>query len=252
MKRQIVKGLADLAERAGYSILPTWRMVNRDFAEKLAVLLKHFEVDCVIDIGANDGGYGKFLRLEVGFTGLILSFEPVSAQAARCRAAAIQDPNWHVFAFALGNEECETEINVSSHSTFTSLLPAVESPPEAMTDLMSVSHREVVVVHRLDGVLPDLQHRHGFKRPYLKTDTQGFDLAVFDGAGDLLATMVGVQTELSFRPLYQGMPGWRTVLDILESRHFSVSNMFLVNHDASLRAVEFDCILMNERFATRS
>jgi FkbM family methyltransferase len=252
VKRLIAEAISGLAGRAGYTILPTWRLANRDFADTLGGLLRHFEVDCVIDVGANDGAYAQFLRLEVGYSGLILSFEPVSALATKCRAASANDPDWHVFGFALGNEECETEINVSSHSTFSSLLPAVASPPAAMADLISVSHQEVVVVHRLDTVLPDLQRRHEFQNPYLKADTQGFDLAVFEGAGTLLDLMVAVQTELSFRPLYQGMPEWRTVLDTLESRRFSVSTMFPVNHDASFRAIEFDCILVNERFATRS
>jgi FkbM family methyltransferase len=251
MTRRIADVTARLLAKVGYTLVPTWRLHNRPLANHLARLLKQCDIDCVIDVGANDGGYVRFLRTEVGYRGLVLSFEPVAALAAKCRDDAAADPNWKVFQYAIGNEEGEAEINVASYSQLSSILQPTASPPEAMVDLMAISHREVVQVRRLDSVLPDLQRSHGFRRPYLKIDTQGFDLAVVEGAGDVLQTMIAAQTELSFRPIYQGMPGWRTVLDVLEARQFAVSNMFAINTDASLRVIEFDCILVNERFSTR-
>ncbi|WP_428485681.1 FkbM family methyltransferase [Rhodopila sp.] len=239
-----------LLERVGYTLVPTWRLHDRALAQHLGKLLKQFEVDCVIDIGANDGGYVRFLRAEVGYDGLILSFEPLPALAAKCRAA--RDPHWQVFEYACGTEDSETEINVAAYSQFSSLLPTVASPPEAFTDMMTIRHRETVQLRRLDGLLPELQRLNGYKRPYLKVDTQGFDLAVLEGAGNLLEAMIAVQTELSFCPIYQGMPGWRTVLDVLEAKRFSVSSMFAISVDASLRAIEFDCILINDRYVTNT
>lgn len=250
LKDRIMRTVARSAKSAGYTILPTWKVANWGLAGLLRDLLEQYHVDCILDVGANDGGYARFLRLEAGYTGLILSFEPVAALAAACRAAAANDPDWHVFGFALGDVEHETEINVATYSQFTSLLPAVASPPAAITDLMAISHSETVKVRRLDMILSDLQRTHGFTKPYLKVDTQGFDLAVLKGASDFLDSVVALQTELSFRPLYQGSPGWRTTLDFLEARRFSVSNMFAINNDASLRAIEFDCVLVNDRFAT--
>jgi FkbM family methyltransferase len=249
---RITRTVALWAKSAGYTILPTWKVANWGLAGLLRELLKQYQVDCIIDVGANDGGYARFLRLEAGYNGLILSFEPVAALAAACREAAANDPNWHVFGLALGDAEYETEISVASYSQLTSLLPTVASPPPAMMGLMAIDYRETVEVRRLDMILSDLRRTHGFKKPYLKVDTQGFDLAVLKGAGDFLETMVAVQTELSFRPLYQGSPGWRTTLDFLEACRFSVSNMFAINADASLRAIEFDCVMVNDRFATRA
>jgi FkbM family methyltransferase len=256
MNSQLLRGLknatAQLLEKAGYTALPTWRLANRALAIHLRQVLAKFEIDCVIDIGANDGGYARLLRTEVGYRGLVLSFEPIAALAAECRNAAAADPNWKVFDYAIGDESRTVEINVTSNSSFSSLLPPVDSPPEAMADLMSISRRESIQMRRLDEVLPELQRIHGFRRPYLKIDTQGFDLAVIEGSGALLETMFAMQTELSYRPIYQGMPAWRTVLDVLEARRFAVSNMFAISTDASLRAIEFDCVLINERFADRT
>ncbi len=251
--RSYLIGLATrLARNMGYTILPSWRMEHRELVEHLRKLFATFDVDCVIDVGANDGGYARLLRQEVGYSGLLLSFEPVAALAARCRAAAAADPNWLVFDCAAGEEDQEAEIHVSAYSQLSSLLAPATSLPTHMAPLMASSHTEVVQVRRLDNVLPEIQRRFGFRRPYLKIDTQGFDLAVLEGLGEFLPEMVAAQTELSFLPLYKGMPGWRTVIDTLERRQFAVSSMFGVNLDKSMRAIEFDCVLINERFAVNS
>lgn len=252
LRSHLNKFATGLAKKMGYAVLPTWRMEHRELVEHLRKLFAIFEVDCVIDVGANDGGYARLLRQEVGYNGLLLSFEPVAALAARCRAAAAADPNWLVFDYAAGDEDCEAEINISAYSQLSSLLPPATSLPAHMAPLMASSHTEVVQVRRLDHVLPDIQRNFGFLRPYLKVDTQGFDLAVLEGLGELLPTMVAAQTELSFLPLYKDMPNWRTVIDSLEMRHFAVSGMFGVNLDKSMRAIEFDCVLINECFAVES
>jgi FkbM family methyltransferase len=252
LKRHLAKLATSLAKKMGYTILPTWRMESRELVEHLRTLFAMFEVDCVIDVGANDGGYARLLRHEVGYSGLLLSFEPVATLAARCRATAATDPNWLVFDYAAGNDDREAEINVSVYSKLSSMLPRATSIPEDMAALIVPSHTEIVQVRRLDHVLPDIQRNFGFERPYLKVDTQGFDLAVLEGAGELLPTMVAAQTELSFLPLYKDMPDWRTVIDALELRHFAISGMFPISLDKSMRAIEFDCVLINERFAVES
>lgn len=50
-------------------------------------LLSHHGIDTVIDVGANDGGFGRFLR-EDGFHGGILSFEPLEDAHCSLTAAA--------------------------------------------------------------------------------------------------------------------------------------------------------------------
>lgn len=50
---------------------------NAEFPRHLLNVLDAYDIDCVIDVGANAGQYGKFLR-EIGFEGHIVSFEPVS------------------------------------------------------------------------------------------------------------------------------------------------------------------------------
>ena len=54
--------------------------------ETLAFHLKHLtrrlEINCVLDVGAHQGGYARLLRREAGFGGEIVSFEPAAASWA--------------------------------------------------------------------------------------------------------------------------------------------------------------------------
>lgn len=85
--------------------------------------------------------------------------------------------------------------------------------------------------------------------PYLKLDTQGFDLEVLMGASSLLPNVCALQTEASVRAIYDGMPDYRETLDYLSKSGFALSHSFPVCHDRALRLVEFDCVAVNSSFA---
>jgi hypothetical protein len=61
--------------------VPASRITPREIAGHLKSLFKILETTCVFDVGANTGQYGDFLRAQVGYQGLIVSFEPVSKAA---------------------------------------------------------------------------------------------------------------------------------------------------------------------------
>ena len=87
--------------------------------------------------------------------------------------------------------------------------------------------------------------QHGFARPFLKMDTQGHDLSVCEGAGDAIGRMLGVQTELGVRPIYEGGAGYRAMIDWLEARDFVPSAFFANNKGHFPLLVEMDGIFVN-------
>lgn len=247
--RLIKNAFSEVLAHAGYSLVPTWRLANRPMARHLGRLFAQYDVDCVIDVGANEGGYAKFLRQEVGYRGLIHSFEPISRLAENCRKLAQGDPMWRIHQYALGEIPGNANINVMKSSEFSSFLEPMTEFTSVFQNVNTVDHTECVSVQTLESVMPVLQNDSLVRHPYLKIDTQGFDMAVIRGAGKTLDSLIAVQTELSFRPLYRNMAGWQDVIDLLQKRGFDVSNMFAVSIDTDLRALEFDCILLNSRFA---
>jgi hypothetical protein len=58
-------------------------------------------ISCVLDVGAHEGTYGRELR-RLGYSGHIVSFEPVAENFAILARASSGDPRWRAFPYALG------------------------------------------------------------------------------------------------------------------------------------------------------
>ena len=229
----------------GYDIVPLREMKERDFALHLRELLTRLRVDCVLDVGANVGQYHDFLRDKVLYDGTIVSFEPVSRHVDLLREKARDDSDWHIEGYALGAQEGKLPINVMVSDQFSSFLQPDNSRTNDYDGLNVPCHVETVTVHTLDVVLPVLRERLNFDRPYLKLDTQGFDIEVLQGGGDSLPDVRGLQTEASVIGIYKGMPGYMETIRYLGERGFDITGLYPVSRDRSLRLVEFDCVMMN-------
>ena len=209
--------------------------------EYVAWLLDRMAVTCVLDVGANRGQFAQQLR-ETGYTGRIVSFEPVARFAAQLEAAAEGDPDWRVMRCALGDQEGTAEINVGG--TVSSLLPA-SGYGRARTDNLRRTTTETIRIRRLESVFGDAVEGLSHPRVYLKMDTQGFDLATFRGAGSRIREVVALQSELSYVPLYEGMPHHLEQVGAYEAEGFAVSGIFPVTRDVpTLRVVESDLVMV--------
>ena len=91
-----------IAGKLGCALIPSWRLPQRELAMHLRKLFDLYDVQAVIDVGANRGEYRDFLRLEVEYDGIIHSFEPVATLYEGLVERAHSDPNWNVYSFALG------------------------------------------------------------------------------------------------------------------------------------------------------
>lgn len=229
----------------GYDIVPLREMKERDFALHLRELLARLEIDCVLDVGANAGQYRDFLRERVQYAGAIVSFEPVSRHVEMLRQRSRGDASWHIEGYALGSSEGAMPINVMVSDQFSSFLEPDNDRVQDYAELNVATRTETVKVHTLDVVLPVLQERIGFERPYLKIDTQGFDIEVLRGAGDSLPSVKALQTEASVRRIYKGMPRYTETIRYLDERGFDITGLYPVSRDSALRLVEFDCVMIN-------
>jgi FkbM family methyltransferase len=207
------------------------------------VLLPLLEVDCVFDVGAHVGEYATSLR-RAGFSGDIVSFEPVSRSFEQLKSRADADPRWNVHQIALGDTDETREINVTATTTFSSLrVPRHDKVAEFAVLGNEVQSREQVVVRRLDSVMNELMPRPP-QRIFLKLDTQGWDLNVLAGLGCVDPSIVGAQSEMSVLPIYDGMPDFRASLDAFGAAGFEIAAMFAVSRDQLQRLVEFDCVML--------
>lgn len=252
LKRQLMRQVIRLARARGYDVTPSWKVQGQDLARHLRALVAYYRIDCVLDVGANRGQYHDLLREDVGFEGWIISFEPVRRYADRLLARAAADSKWRVFDLALGSADETAEIHVTLSPGLNSFLkPRADAVPGFWRKDPLIG-TESVHVRTLDGVFDPLQKECRFRSPYLKLDTQGFDLEVLKGGQQTLSRVRALQTEASVLPLYQGMPDWQEVVRYLAQRDFELSGMFPVVHDDALRLIEFDCVAINRRYVDGS
>lgn len=202
---------------AGYDI---HRLHPADSAgHQLHLAFERFGIDLVFDVGANVGQFSESLRF-YGYTGKIVSFEPLSVAREKLTEAAARDPKWEVHPrVALGENDGEVDINVSGNLFSSSILPMLEGHKAAASDSVYVGVERVPIT-RLDAVAePYLREA---KAPFLKIDTQGFEQHVLDGASGILPRLRGVLCELSLVPLYEGQPLWMEMLARLEADGFTL------------------------------
>lgn len=217
--------------------------LERYFAdEHLAWVLRRLRIDCVLDVGANRGQFARRLR-RLGFTGRIVSFEPVPHLVADLRRAAAGDPAWFVHARAVGERDGTAEINVVP-GKMSSLLQPNEFGQQWATKLQD-TRTETVELCRLDAVFDEVTAGLARPRVLLKLDTQGFDLPAFRGAGGPRPEVLALQSELAAVPIYADMPRMSEQLGEYEAAGFEVSNLVPVTrHRASMRVIELDVLMV--------
>lgn len=211
--------------------------------------VRAFAVDCVFDVGANHGQYATTLRRDIGFAGTIFSFEPNPEVFAALEARAARDPRWHVFNMALSDFDGTADFNIMAAHQFSSLERPDESRDPIFAERARIARTVQMQCRRLDTLLPELRTAHGFATPFLKMDTQGHDLSVCEGAGALLGQMAGVQTELGVRPIYDGAPDYRHMVEWLSARGFAPSAFFTNNKGHFPLLVEMDGVFVRRDLA---
>jgi len=240
----IKRTVESLARRAGYEIVPKWRVQNLAHARKLKEIFEHFQIAHVLDIGANIGQFRDFLRAQVGYGGPIHSFEPLVSLVHQMEQRGQQDRNWSIYPYALGAADGVRDINVMAATTFSSFLaPSYEAVPE-LTEPNTISRTERVNVMTLDKAATTLLRDIDFRRTFVKLDTQGFDLEVLDGGRSTFAQIPVLQTEVSLNPIYAGMPSMAESVAQFETAGFAIADLYLVSKDARYRAIELDCIMV--------
>lgn len=209
----------------------------------LMKVIEAYQIKTVIDVGANEGAFGTFLR-DIGFRGTIHSFEPVSSPYKTLRAASDSDPLWHAHQCALGAANGSATINVSKFNQMSSFLKASRYGSETWANL-EVETTEDVEVRALASFF-----ENGVIRPtgrtFLKMDTQGFDLEVFRGAMPIRDELCCLLSELSLMPLYEGMPAFSESLETFRRAGFAVTGFFPITRNARLAMIEVDCILADQ------
>ncbi len=181
-------------------------------------LLAKYGIDLVLDVGASDGGFAQELRI-AGYQGRIVSFEPLEAPFRSLQAKARRDHDWEAIQTALGRRCSDRTMFVAQDDKCSSLLQPLERHTMAYPGAAAVETTSVSV-HTLDALFPSLIQSSTV--PFLKIDTQGYERHVLEGSEQVLASIMGIQVELSLVPLYDGNPHYFELMRYIEEHGFGM------------------------------
>lgn len=158
--------------------------------------MRRCQTDLVIDVGANSGQYATKLRRD-GYSGAILSIEPLPDAFAKLKKAMSSDKNWHGINAAAGAIKSKAILNVSVDSVCSSLLSPSQTLLDAIPTARTIGSIEV------DVITLDELHYPPSRSSWLKLDVQGFERQALDGAANILSKVRVLELELGLKPSYQ-------------------------------------------------
>lgn len=181
-------------------------------------LLRERRIDLVLDVGANEGSFALDLRAS-GYTGRIVSFEPLARVFSKLESRSSLDDQWESLQFAVGAEPQTATLNIAGNWASSSLLPmnTRHSVAEPRSGYIGSERCEVVTLDGLGRPLIEPSDR-----AYLKVDVQGSELDVLKGAERILDQVEVIQVELSLLPLYDGGPLLGSMVRYLDERGFGL------------------------------
>ncbi|SHO64485.1 FkbM family methyltransferase [Algoriphagus zhangzhouensis] len=204
-------------------------------------IMRNFQINKVLDVGANTGSYGKELR-EMGYEGEIISFEPTDLAYSFLEKKCAKDSKWNCIQLALGDIDRTAHINISLNSKSSSLLEILPLSIENAPDSKFVG-KEKVQVKALDQMQDELLSPGDHLM--LKIDTQGYEKNILEGGRAILEKVKVVQLELSFEPLYRNEPTFFEMISYMEELGFEI---FSLETDLSFsnpkngKMLQVDCI----------
>ena len=145
-----------------------------------------------------------------------------------------RDPKWAGYQVALGAEEKTATLRVAKRTDLSSFLRPLKGDSEVECQ---------VEMKRLDVLFPMLTRDIPSPRALLKMDTQGFEVEVFKGARGCLDSIVGLQSEISVKQMYENMPHYIETLTVFEAAGFELYNLSIVNRVFGKGLAELNCFM---------
>ena len=244
MLPKLKRALRSIIEARGYFVRPTSEF-GFVLGNDLRRLLAQHDAAQIIDVGANTGQWLRSIKGEFPHA-RIVSYEPDARAFAALAHTAANFPDVECVPCALGRDSGSLTLHRNADSVTSSLLRPVSPAPDLpYASKLTPLDQTVVEVRTLADELQRLQ----IERVHLlKTDCQGFDLAVLQGAAQPIEAgrIDVIATEALFHLEYEGQSWFHESMAWLVARGFSFVGLYDVMHDARGRAVFGDALFVRD------
>lgn len=233
------KTIKRFIKRAGVQLE---KYTNNDLKRR-SKIIRTYKIDTLLDVGANVGRYGLLIR-KAGYKGKIISFEPLNSAFEELQRKSRKDEKWIVNNYGLGNEQKETEINISKNSYSSSILNILDTHIKSAPNSQYIA-KQKIKLKTLDEVFHNFCNENS--KIMMKIDTQGFEKNVLDGAQKSLSHINLLQLEMSLVPLYENEILYLEMIHFLRDKGFSLYSLEngFSNHDTG-QLLQVDGIFVKE------
>lgn len=188
---------------------------------------------CFFDVGANVGQTTHQL-LDLWPDSQIHSFEPFSESYKTLAQSFNSHPNVKPHHCALARERGASILHLNAASVTNSLLPNAAEAGQFQPDCSITSTPQTVQI--TVETVDDMCSRLGLDFIHLlKTDTQGSDLQVLEGATHMIneKRVAMVLSEVLFVPLYEGQCWFEDIYRWMKSKGFQLVGLYNPTRDVS-------------------
>jgi FkbM family methyltransferase len=241
---KLKRALRTMIEARGYFVRATSEF-GFVLGDDLRRLLGNRERLQIIDVGANAGQWLRSTKEEFP-RARVVCYEPDARAFSSLATTAAEFPDVECVPCALGREPGSLTLHRNADSVTSSLLrplsPAADLP---YAGKLAPLDRTEVEVRTLGDELRRLKIA---RVDLLKTDCQGFDLAVLEGAArEIEAGLIDlISTEALFHLEYEGQSWFHESMAWLTERGFSFVGLYDVMHDARGRAIFGDALFARD------
>lgn len=179
----------------------------------------------VIDVGARAGIDESWLAFYPHVR--LYGFEPDAEECARLNALA--DATTEYVPTALWSTGGHLPFYVAEDPMCSSVYRPIE---ELAVERPRLAHTRVRACANIDArTLDDWARERGVGRvDYLKLDAQGAELAILQGAADVLSRVRAVKTEVQFSPMYEDVPLFADVDRHMRAQGFALWRLSALSH----------------------
>ena len=206
-------------QRRGYELYRRpWLPKGTDPWETLHAIFPAWRPETIFDVGANIGQVARQLATHFP-SATVHAFEPMPTTAATLREQVRSCPRIRPHTLALGAAAAHVEVVAQRESTLNSLRPTPgDSPDPALP-------RETVEVVTLDSFCTANRIA---RIDLLKTDTEGYELAVLAGSARMLAAgaIDAIFVETGLVPGDPRFVPLTTVAEVLQPHGFLLVGLF--------------------------
>jgi len=177
----------------------------------------------VIDVGCRWGFADHFVNGEHAHNFWIYGFDPDADECRRLEKVYKHFPQGKVqcIPLALGGEEGRRDLFVTKEPACSSLHAPIEFLAQNYPALDVIKKERVYPVEVV--TLKSWADHEGIdKIDYMKIDTQGSELEILRGAGDILNTTRCIDIEVEFNPIYEGQALFCDVDKFMRSKGFQL------------------------------